>query len=56
MNIFVPHFTLNRDLSATSQAARELGDSQNFLDNRDASRLSRIGKAELAKLNERGQA
>jgi hypothetical protein len=33
----------------------QLGDSQKFLDNRDATRLSRIGKAELAKLNEWGQ-
>ena len=40
MNISVPHSTSNRGLSATSQATRELGDSKEFLDNRDASRLS----------------
>jgi hypothetical protein len=40
MNISVPHSTPNRGLSATSQATRELWDSQGFLDNRDASRLS----------------
>jgi transposase-like protein len=33
--------TPNRGLSATSQVTRELRDSQEFLDNRDASRLSR---------------
>jgi hypothetical protein len=32
--------TPNQGLSATSQATRELGDSQKFLDKRDASRLS----------------
>jgi transposase-like protein len=41
MNFSVPHSTPNRGLSATSQATRELRDSQEFLDNRDASRLSR---------------
>jgi hypothetical protein len=41
MNFSVPHSTPNQGLSATSQATRELGDSQKFLDKRDASRLSR---------------
>jgi hypothetical protein len=41
MNISVPHSTPNQGLSATRQATRELEDSQKFLDNRDASRLSR---------------
>jgi hypothetical protein len=40
MNIFVPHSTPNQGLSATSQAARELGDFQKNLEKRDASRLS----------------
>jgi len=44
MNFSVPHSTPNQGLSATSQATRELGDSQKFLDNRDASRLSRQPK------------
>jgi hypothetical protein len=44
MNFSVPHSTPNQGLSATSQATRELGDSQKFLEKRDASRLS--GKAE----------
>jgi hypothetical protein len=44
MNFSVPHSTSNQGLSATSQATRELGDSQKFLDNRDASRLSQQSK------------
>jgi len=37
MNFSVPHSTPNRGLSATSQAPRELGDSQKFLEKRDVS-------------------
>jgi hypothetical protein len=37
MNISVPHSTPNRGLNAASQALRELGDSQNFLEKCDAS-------------------
>jgi hypothetical protein len=40
MNISIHHSTPNRGLSATSQAPRELGDSQKFLEKCDASRLS----------------
>ncbi len=38
--------TPNRGLSATSQVTRELRDSQEFLDNRDASRLSKNSPVE----------
>ena len=38
--------TPNQSLSATSQATQELGDSQKFLEKRDASRLSRNSPVE----------
>jgi len=46
MNFSVPHSTPNRGLSATRQATRELGVSQEFLEKRDASRLSPEGERE----------
>jgi transposase-like protein len=46
MNFSVHHSTPKHGLSATTQATRELGDSQDFLDKRDASRLSRNSSVE----------